>query len=154
MLHKFLLCSSYIYLPQTPTESERETNHRSGVKKTESEPSHSSTSVDPAVLLQDARRSVNYNSDRLSFHQSWTRYLSGARRINPPIGLLHFSSFAQCSCGEKKLSGASSSHTGLAALLRHILQIHDSSKSKFDSKWNIHSRLQTGSLTVENGIGA
>ncbi|XP_026729414.1 uncharacterized protein LOC113495041 isoform X2 [Trichoplusia ni] len=47
---------------QSSPESDRESNLRGGVKKTESEPSHSSTSVDPAVLLQDARRSVNKGS--------------------------------------------------------------------------------------------
>lgn len=35
-----------------------------GVKKTESEPTHSTTSVDPTVLLQDARRYVIYYSTR------------------------------------------------------------------------------------------
>lgn len=55
---KVVCYKSYVYLSQSHTEAERETNLRSGVKKTESEPSHSSTSVDPAVLLQDARRLV------------------------------------------------------------------------------------------------
>ncbi|XP_050557488.1 uncharacterized protein LOC118262006 isoform X10 [Spodoptera frugiperda] len=50
---------------QSHTEAERETNLRSGVKKTESEPSHSSTSVDPAVLLQDARRSLQNSMAKL-----------------------------------------------------------------------------------------
>ncbi|XP_063890608.1 uncharacterized protein Nuak isoform X3 [Helicoverpa armigera] len=50
---------------QSHTEAERESNLRSGVKKTESEPSHSSTSVDPAVLLQDARRSLQNSMAKL-----------------------------------------------------------------------------------------
>lgn len=48
---------------QTPTEPE--TGVRGGVKKTESEPSHSSTSVDPSVLLQDARRSLQNSMAKL-----------------------------------------------------------------------------------------
>lgn len=47
---------------QTPTEPEPV---RGGVKKTESEPSHSSTSVDPSVLLQDARRSLQNSMAKL-----------------------------------------------------------------------------------------
>ncbi|CAH0627360.1 unnamed protein product [Chrysodeixis includens] len=50
---------------QSSPESDRETNLRSGVKKTESEPSHSSTTVDPAVVLQDARRSLQNSMAKL-----------------------------------------------------------------------------------------
>ncbi|CAG9785199.1 unnamed protein product [Diatraea saccharalis] len=46
---------------QTPVE---ETN-RGGVKKTESEPTHATAPVDPSVLLQDARRSLQNSMAKL-----------------------------------------------------------------------------------------
>ncbi|CAG5035832.1 unnamed protein product [Parnassius apollo] len=49
---------------QTPIEEVREIN-RSGVKKTESEPMHNTTQVDPSVLLQDARRSLQNSMAKL-----------------------------------------------------------------------------------------
>ncbi|CAK1604005.1 unnamed protein product [Parnassius mnemosyne] len=49
---------------QTPIEEAREIN-RSGVKKTESEPMHNTTQVDPSVLLQDARRSLQNSMAKL-----------------------------------------------------------------------------------------
>ncbi|CAB3243883.1 unnamed protein product [Arctia plantaginis] len=48
---------------QPPTEPEQ--SIRGGVKKTESEPSHGSTAVDPSVLLQDARRSLQNSMAKL-----------------------------------------------------------------------------------------
>ncbi|XP_037299534.1 MAP/microtubule affinity-regulating kinase 3 isoform X3 [Manduca sexta] len=47
---------------QTPTEPE---HHPGGVKKTESEPTHGATPVDPSVLLQDARRSLQNSMAKL-----------------------------------------------------------------------------------------
>ncbi|XP_068630839.1 uncharacterized protein Nuak isoform X2 [Battus philenor] len=49
---------------QIPVEEVREIN-RSGVKKTESEPMHNTTQVDPSVLLQDARRSLQNSMAKL-----------------------------------------------------------------------------------------
>ncbi|XP_045534413.1 mucin-5AC [Papilio machaon] len=49
---------------QPPVEEIREVS-RSGVKKTESEPMHNTTQVDPTVLLQDARRSLQNSMAKL-----------------------------------------------------------------------------------------
>ncbi|KPI98003.1 NUAK family SNF1-like kinase 1 [Papilio xuthus] len=49
---------------QPPAEEIREVS-RSGVKKTESEPMHNTTQVDPTVLLQDARRSLQNSMAKL-----------------------------------------------------------------------------------------
>ncbi|CAH2075144.1 unnamed protein product, partial [Iphiclides podalirius] len=49
---------------QTPVEEARDMS-RSGVKKTESEPMHNTTQVDPSVLLQDARRSLQNSMAKL-----------------------------------------------------------------------------------------
>ncbi|XP_072940801.1 uncharacterized protein Nuak isoform X2 [Epargyreus clarus] len=48
-----------------PSPTPAEEVNRIGVKKTESEPSHSSNSVDPSVLLQDARRSLQNSMAKL-----------------------------------------------------------------------------------------
>ncbi|XP_041976222.1 serine/threonine-protein kinase MARK2 isoform X6 [Aricia agestis] len=49
--------------PTPPEENNRRMD--GGVKKTESEPSNSSTTVDPSVLLQDARRSLQNSMAKL-----------------------------------------------------------------------------------------
>ncbi|XP_013134290.1 PREDICTED: uncharacterized protein LOC106100100 [Papilio polytes] len=49
---------------QAPVEESREAS-RSGVKKTESEPMHNTPQVDPTVLLQDARRSLQNSMAKL-----------------------------------------------------------------------------------------
>ncbi|XP_075970352.1 nuak family kinase 1 isoform X2 [Anticarsia gemmatalis] len=54
-----------IGIEPSQTPSEPEPSMRGGVKKTESEPSHSSTSADPSVLLQDARRSLQNSMAKL-----------------------------------------------------------------------------------------
>ncbi|XP_038210171.1 serine/threonine-protein kinase MARK2 isoform X1 [Zerene cesonia] len=54
--------------PQSPVESgegQQTQMNTGGVKKTESEPAHASTAVDPAVLLQDARRSLQSSMAKL-----------------------------------------------------------------------------------------
>ncbi|CAG4937097.1 unnamed protein product [Colias eurytheme] len=53
--------------PKSPVESnEKQTQmNKGGVKKTESEPANASTAVDPAVLLQDARRSLQSSMAKL-----------------------------------------------------------------------------------------
>ncbi|XP_045765002.1 uncharacterized protein LOC123867156 isoform X3 [Maniola jurtina] len=48
--------------PQTPMEE----MNRGGVKKTESEPAHSGPPLDPAVVLQDARRSLQNSMAKLA----------------------------------------------------------------------------------------
>ncbi|XP_050671884.1 uncharacterized protein LOC126970148 isoform X3 [Leptidea sinapis] len=50
--------------PLSPSESEESELNRGGVKKTESEPTHA-TAVDPSVLLQDARRSLQNSMAKL-----------------------------------------------------------------------------------------